>query len=240
MCETLSISCKAKVHGGFLNGVFLNSVGSLREIDVEAAKFLCSLGKPVVPGQKLCPKCRIHYNSLKYPSEYVDSQDEAIEENDDSTVLQQDHSLCMSRQSLNSALTSLELSPLTVHSLQTSTRVTYGKRKLEKVNEVVQQRVASVLRTGENQLKCSSSDTNLKELQTKADDLEYLVTCMKEKLKVFNRREKLQVLTLTPRSWKIRRAAQEFGVSKGTIQKARSLEKEKGIIGIEDTKNRQS
>ena len=51
----------------------------------------------------------------------------------------------------------------------------------------------------QNQLECSPSNSNLKELQTKADDLDYLVTCMKEKVKESNRREKLQVLTLTPR-----------------------------------------
>ena len=62
---------------------------------------------------------------------------------------------------------------------------------------------------------------------------------MKKKLKESNRREKLQVLTLTPRSWKLRRAAQEFKVSKSTIQKARSLQKRKGIVGIEDIKIRQ-
>ena len=94
-----------------------------------------------------------------------------------------------------------------------------------------------VLRIGENQLKWSFSDPNLKELQTKADDLEYLVTCMKKNSKVSNRREKLQVLILAPRSWKIRRTAQEFGVFKDTIQKASSLQRNKGIIGIEDTKN---
>ena len=50
MCETLSITHKVKVFGGFLNGIFLSSIGGLREIDVESAKVLCSLGKAVAPG----------------------------------------------------------------------------------------------------------------------------------------------------------------------------------------------
>ena len=70
---------------------------------------MCALGKTVVPGQKLCPKCRIYFNSLEHPSEYVSLQDEVVEENDDGVMLQQDLSLCMSKESLNSTLTNIEL-----------------------------------------------------------------------------------------------------------------------------------
>ena len=223
-----------------MSGAFFSKfLGSLREIGLELAKLLCSIGKIVAPGQKLCPKCRIHGNSLESPPECLSLQEGIVEENDDGAILEQDVSLCMSRDSLNSTLSNIELSPIKVHSMQISTKLTYGKRKLDQIQEVVQQKMASVLNIDQNQLECSSSHSNLKELQTKADDLDYLVTCMKEKLKVANRKEKLQVLTLTPRSWKLRRAAQEFEVSKSTIQKARSLQKRKGIIGIEDLKSRQ-
>eukprot|EP00112_Aurelia_sp_Birch-Aquarium-sp1_P009177 Seg2032.1 transcript_id=Seg2032.1/GoldUCD/mRNA.D3Y31 product="hypothetical protein" protein_id=Seg2032.1/GoldUCD/D3Y31 len=53
---------------------------------------------------------------------------------------------------------------------------------------------------------------------------------MKEKLKTSNRRRKIQILTLTPNSWSLRKAADVFKVSKSTIQKARNLKAEKGIL----------
>ena len=56
---------------------------------------------------------------------------------------------------------------------------------------------------------------------------------MKEKLKVSNKREKIQILTLTPESWSLRKTAKEFKVSKATDRKARILrEEEKGILAV--------
>ena len=66
----------------------------------------------------------------------------------------------------------------------------------------------------------------------KANDLGYLLHCMKEKMKLSNRNEKLQILTLIPKSWSFRKAAEEFGVSKSTIQKARLLRDMKGITSL--------
>ena len=39
------------------------------------------------------------------------------------------------------------------------------------------------------------------DMNQKANDLDKLVELMKEKLKVSNKREKIQILTLTPESW---------------------------------------
>ena len=62
---------------------------------------------------------------------------------------------------------------------------------------------------------------------------------MKEKLKISNRKQKLQILTLIPNSWSVRKATEEFHVSKSTIQKAKILRAEKGIVVYQDTTKRQ-
>ena len=62
---------------------------------------------------------------------------------------------------------------------------------------------------------------------------------MKEKLKISNRKQKLQILTLIPNSWSVRKANEEFQVSKSTIQKVKILRAEKCIIGYPDTTKRQ-
>ena len=61
---------------------------------------------------------------------------------------------------------------------------------------------------------------------------------MNEKLKVSNQKQKLQILTLTPDSWSVRKAAEFFKVSKSTIQKAKLLKSGKGIAGYPDMKKR--
>ena len=68
----------------------------------------------------------------------------------------------------------------------------------------------------------------------KARDLDKLVELMKKKLKISNRSKTLQVLTLVPDSWSVRKAATEFNVSKQTIQKARVLKHQKGILEMPD------
>ena len=57
---------------------------------------------------------------------------------------------------------------------------------------------------------------------------------IKIKLQTTNRRQKTQILTLTPKSYTLRQAAKEFNVSKATIRKARTLQEQKGIIEMPD------
>ena len=67
------------------------------------------------------------------------------------------------------------------------------------------------------------------DMSQKANDLDKLVELMKEKLKVANKREKIQILTLTPKSWSLQKTA---NVSKAIARKARILRKEKGILAV--------
>ena len=56
---------------------------------------------------------------------------------------------------------------------------------------------------------------------------------------ISNRRQRLQILTLIPNLWSIRKAAAGFSVSKSTIQKGRQLRTDKGIVGYPDIAKRQ-
>ena len=110
----------------------------------------------------------------------------------------------------------IRTSSFKVYSLPKCSKIIYGKRKLEQVHQVVQQKIASTLTVEPSVLSPSNSrDQNV--CKTKADNLDYFVDCMKEKMQLSNKNEKLQILTLIPKSWSIRKAAEEFGVSKSTI-----------------------
>ena len=67
-------------------------------------------------------------------------------------------------------------------------------------------------------------------MNQKANDLDKVVELRKGKLKVSNKREKINILTLTPESWSLRKTARGFKVSKTTARKARILREEKGIL----------
>ena len=59
-----------------------------------------------------------------------------------------------------------------------------------------------------------------------------IISLMKNKMKCATRRKKIQILTIAPRSWSLRKAAKEFKVSKTTFQKARNLRDENGILAM--------
>ena len=165
------------------------------------------------------------------------SQDEGekTESDHDGNELEQQWTHEEAQSSLNSTLQDLELTPLKFHAVSGSSKVTHGKRKLEQINREVTKKVATALSIEEQHLMDtgdkSESKMNL-ELKCKSADLDYLVSEMKKKLLTASRREKIQILTLTPKSWSIRYASKLFKVSRGTMRKAILLREQRGILAL--------
>ena len=184
----------------------------------------------------MCPKCREQFrnhlqNQDDEPDVYKLSSENKPDSESENADYNQSFIVSNSRDTFNATLGELKLSPFKVHCLPKFSKIIHGKRKLEQVHQVVQQKIASTLTVEPLVLSASNSgDQNV--CKTKANDLDYLVHCMKEKMKLSNRNEKLQILTLIPKSWSIRKVAEEFGISKSTIQKAKLLRDTKGIIHL--------
>ena len=90
---------------------------------------MCSLGNFVVPGEKLCPQCRHKLVSNEEPAE------EDVEISDFEDVLAEYFLVESTRLLLNSTLCDFEVSPLKVHSVESSSKPAVHKRKLKKVEE---------------------------------------------------------------------------------------------------------
>ena len=68
------------------------------------------------------------------------------------------------------------------------------------------------------------------------DDGTEMFQQLKEKFQLTtNRNEQLQVLTVLPKSWSIKKIQQEFGVSTYMARKSKKLVEEKGILSLPDT-----
>ena len=65
-------------------------------------------------------------------------------------------------------------------------------------------KLASVLKVNETEFDTDVRKNIATEAQTEGDDLDYLVQCIKEKLKIATRRKKLQKKTLVPNFWSVR------------------------------------
>lgn len=94
----------------------------------------------------------------------------------------------------------------------------------------VKKKLSFVLQVDDNSLNESSSedeDTKKKhnELKKKSEDLDYFMDTIKQKLKSdTTRREKIQLLTITPKSWSRREVAEKLDVSENLVGR-----REKGI-----------
>ena len=66
-----------------------------------------------------------------------------------------------------------------------------------------------------------------------------LINTMKEKIKIRTKHEQVQILTITPESWSIRKTCQEFEVSKHLVRQGRKLCCKKRLLAKPDNKKGQ-
>jgi len=226
--------------------------GGLRIVSLDFAKKiktkLPNLPSSVIPGQKLCTRCRTdiynelkkvetsreHEGSSKSPKTDRDSEECCeIKSVHASTSKEKD------RDELNMSLCELGVSPLKLHSIPLHSRAALGKRKIKQAKSHLKSKVSRVLdlphlneSAGSENLTSDTdeeSSKNIKVLQNKANDLDKLVLLLKKKLSTVKRSRKIQLLTLTPASWTNTYAAKEFNVSTYMVKQARKLAQKKGI-----------
>ena len=132
----------------------------------------------MVPGEKLCPQCRHKLASSEEPAE------ENTDISDIEDVFGEDFLVESTRSLLNTTLCNLEVSPLKVHSVKSSSKPAVGKRKLKQVEEPVSKKLGTVLNVPESDFETSDNFELTNDIQAKADDLDYLEDCVKEKVEV--------------------------------------------------------
>jgi hypothetical protein len=175
---------------------------SLRIIDIANADKINKLVvKDIKPGQKLCPKCSSHLGSI----------DESCIEEDEEYKPEVEDEL----HNLAATFSSLGCTPVKTKFAQRD-RAVYAKRKTQEAQTAITDEVAR----------------RSNELQTcqKCTDLDAIIEGIKEKCSTSNMEATLKLITLAPPSWTIEKTANEFGVSKLMVNKARKLKKAKGIL----------
>ena len=179
------------------------------------------MGIYVIPGWKICPTCKIEcYRKTEITNEEIDEPDYAFSSDDEVN----NWNTTENRDVMNSTLNELELTPFKVHAVPGHMKVAQGK--LAQIKNEVSKRLATILNVQQSELESTVKSTKVdleQDMNQKANDLDKIVELMKEKLKVSNKTEKIQILPLTPESWSLRKTAKEFKISKVTAQKARIL-----------------
>ena len=110
--------------------MYLYILGLLRSITLIMAKTMWQYGLFVTPGERLCPSCRKETTLKLKPGIQTDSEMEGSDENMDAKA--REYETNRTRESLNSTLKELEISPVRSHSVPQYSKVAEGKRKLKK------------------------------------------------------------------------------------------------------------
>ena len=135
-------------------------------------------------------------------------------------------------------MSEIGVSPLKTHAISSHSIVSYGKKKLKQAQNVLEQKhshiqtkIAESLQVSKNSLKNNNKEESVYAItQQKADDFDYLMNLIKEKINISSHQEKLQLLTLVPKTWEIRKVCEYFGVNPYTVKQARELSSLNGIL----------
>jgi len=105
-------------------------------------------------------------------------------------------------------------------------KLSYGKHKIDQVEQLVTEKVSKVL----NIPVVDLHDKTMPTCTSTSSDLDILINLIKETYKVSSKQKKIQLLTLAPESWTIRKTAEEFGATEYLVRKARQLKNQYGIL----------
>ena len=197
---------------------FIRKKSQLRNV----TQWMCDKASSISPGQKICDSCRKQLTKISLP-EPCDTEPESQSEIECTGTI----SLCNEAievessetlELVNQCLDTIGETPLTKRKIQRKGKQ-YSKKKVERVTEMMRRAVIG---------DAHHSDS-------KSDESE-IIEQLKDKFSTAGRSEKVQILTVLPKSWSIKRIEDEFGTSNFMARKAKQLVKEKGILATPDPK----
>ena len=164
----------------------------------------------LIPGTEICDSCRkAELAQLAVESNPLDDQ---YDELDSSYVCQQD-----TLKSINECLKSIGETPVLKKKL---VQANYPKEKLNKIKSAIAKSILPFM------------------VPTKIDDDSEIIEQLKEKFHAStNRSQKVQILTVLPKSWSVRKIQEEFTVSNYMARKAKDLVKDQGILSSPNPKH---
>ena len=137
-----------------------------------------------------------------------------------------------SREILDESLDILGQSPIKLHSLPKHRRLAYASTKFEATVDLFKQSFAEAIGVQQDDLPIlNKSEVDVThDMITKANDLDKLMEQIRDKVSIAPYNEKMQILTLIPESWTIKKASCYFKVSEYLVKRARDLKNQKGIL----------
>ena len=171
-------------------------------------EWMCERAPNISIGSKICDTCRKKL-SKKLPVLPPEPDSPSVEAEETEVYIQTPAAVS----SLNKCLVEIGETP---YSQSKARAKNYSRQKVKNITEAMQRTII----TGEI-----------------VDDGSEMIQQLKEKfLTTTKMNEQLQILTVLPKSWSVKKIQQEFGVSTYMAQKSKKLVKEKGVLSLPDPK----
>ena len=172
----------------------------------------------LIPGQKLCTQCRKHLSNWFAPvvCDAEPCHDNEPPNDDDDFEM----STSAAVQQLNTSLTALGESPIVKKRLSSKN---YANEKLQKVGNTIRKRLRV------------NDDTD-DHTDNSSDDLTNIIDRLKAKFIDSGRSEQIQILTLAPSTWTVRRVMAEFGATFHMARTAKQISASEGIMATPNPK----
>ena len=179
--------------------------------------WMCEKLSSLTLGAKVCDTCRKKLTQVpiarpESTDQFESSLDDAGASSQEEVSYQQE-----SLESINQCLSAIGETPVVKKKLQ---QAKYPKEKMQKIRAAVKKKMLPEI---------ESSDI---------DDESEIITQLKDKFQATTKRsEKVQILTVLPKSWTIRKVQDEFGASNYMVRKAKELVKQKGVLSTPNPKS---
>ncbi|KAK3928649.1 Cytochrome c biogenesis ATP-binding export protein CcmA [Frankliniella fusca] len=203
------------------NKSHFKKIYSVRIIQETAALKFRENGYNVKAGDALCSSCRSEMSTpLQAQSCEDSSQSSQSQPGPGSQGL--NLSPVVLQEECSGILQSLDLPPVETGARTESAKITYLKRKLADVQDKFGKKLCLALNVNPSKVNEGES--------VEEEDLMFLMSAVKDKIKSVNSLTKIKLLTLCPPSWNISESARFFGVGRYFIKRAIELREEKGIL----------
>ncbi|XP_065683342.1 dmX-like protein 1 [Hydra vulgaris] len=133
--------------------LILRDPGGLREIDIQLAKDMCSIGIKTTPGFKMCPSCRKEV--VKKIDNWSTLQDHNGEDDFlEQTFFDENIEMAQEKELINTSFDKLDVSPVKFHGVPQHAKIPLGKRKLmQKGSMLCQKKLSVILNVNATDLK---------------------------------------------------------------------------------------
>ena len=201
---------------------------SLRAMSKETAVKLSSkAGKKFVQGMKLCPRCSVSAQDIE---EGEESENEEGGSNEWECLETSEKSM----EAVSKGLSAIGCSPIKMAKMNQDQKKAYTRKKFKMASSKLQSTMAAAI--GEAGTSLDSETAVEKSKCAKCHDFDTLIADLKVKCSLSTKQEKIQIMTLAPKTWTVTETAETFGTTRYMAHKAMKLRQSDGVLAKPNAK----